>query len=128
MPLSDEEQRILEEIERQFRRSDPRLVKNAEQTSAYRHSAKQIKIGAAGFLLGLAVMVFGFSTSLLIGLLGFAVMLAGALWVERGFRGLGRAGVNSFRRSLSSSKVAPLRYFGLINEDDESSQGSSSPE
>ncbi len=52
MPLSEDEQRILKEIEANLTETDPRLVQEVSETTLYRHSARAIKnvrkLGKAG--------------------------------------------------------------------------------
>ena len=57
MPLSDEENRILSQIERQFYEHDPALAEQMATTTIYTDSMRRIKISIAGFLVGL---VFSF--------------------------------------------------------------------
>jgi DNA-binding Lrp family transcriptional regulator len=78
VPLNDKEQRILDEIERQFLQDDPKLakaVRTASATDVFRRSARRT---AAGFVLGLAVMLIFFTTSLPIAMIGFVIMVASA--------------------------------------------------
>ena len=53
MPLSDEEQQILKEIEAQLNETDPGLVEQVSRTTLYRHSARMIRWSAFGVLVGL---------------------------------------------------------------------------
>ncbi len=110
MPLSDHEQRILEEIERQFQRTDPALATQVENTTVYRDAARHLRYAVAGFVIGLIVMVSTFSWSLPLGLVGFAIMLVSALWFDRHLRRMGRAGLDAMRKRVSESKLASLRF------------------
>ena len=42
MPLSENEEKILADIEANIRRSDPDLAQHVEQTTIYRHSGRRI--------------------------------------------------------------------------------------
>jgi hypothetical protein len=95
MPLSDEEQKILREIEAQLNATDPGLVEQVSRTTLYRHSARVIRWAALGVLGGLLLLVFTFRSSIWAGALGFAIMLACALVIERHARKLGKAGIDS---------------------------------
>jgi hypothetical protein len=95
MPLSDEEQQILREIEAQLNATDPGLVEQVSRTTLYRHSARVIRWAAFFFLVGLVLLVVTFASSVWAGALGFAVMLACALVIERHVRKLGKAGLES---------------------------------
>ena len=50
MPLSEEEQRILSEIERRFYASDPKTAHQLSTTTLYRHAGRNCKWAAAGFV------------------------------------------------------------------------------
>lgn len=95
MPLSDEEQKILREIEAQLNATDPALVEQVSRTTLYRHSARVIRWAALGLIGGLLLLVFTFAENVWVGALGFGIMLACSLVIERHVRKLGRAGMES---------------------------------
>ena len=100
MPLSEDEQRILKEIEENLSATDPKLVQQVSDTTLYRHAARVIKWSAAGFVAGLVLMVLTFTSTLVLGVVGFAVMLGCALAIEHNVRKLGRAGIDSLTGSM----------------------------
>ncbi|HLF40668.1 MAG TPA: DUF3040 domain-containing protein [Acidimicrobiia bacterium] len=108
MPLSEEEQRILQEIEAQFYATDPQLAQQVSETTLYRHAARNIKWAALGFLAGFAVLVLRFASSLFLGFVGFMVMLACAFVIERNVRKLGRAGLDSLAASMKGTRLKSL--------------------
>ena len=95
MPLSDEEQKILREIEAQLSASDPALVEQVARSTVYRHAGRNIKWAGLGFIDGLVLLVTTFATSLIAGFIGFLVMLACLFVIERNARKLGKAGLQS---------------------------------
>ena len=95
MPLSEDEQRILQEIEKNFYDSDPEFAREVRETSLYRHAGRNLKWATAGFVLGLVILVLSFASSLILGTLGFGVMLACAVVFERNARKMGKAGLQS---------------------------------
>lgn len=95
MPLSDEEQKILREIEAQLNATDPGLVEQVSRNTLYRHSARIIRWAALGLIGGLVLLIFTFTKSIFVGAIGFGVMLACSLVIERHVRKLGRAGLES---------------------------------
>ena len=95
MPLSDEEQKILREIEAQLNATDPGLVEQVSRTTLYRHSTRVIRWAALGLLGGLVLLVFGYMSNIWAGAIGFGIMLACALVIERHVRKLGKAGINN---------------------------------
>lgn len=105
MPLSEDEQRILQEIEQQFYASDPDLAGEIGNHSLYAHCVSRMKRATVAFLLGLVVLVVALATAtnFLVAFAGFVVMLASALWFERSLRKLGRAGVDRLTDSLRST-------------------------
>ncbi len=92
MPLSEHEQRILQEIEARLYESDPALAHEVASTTLYSHAFRNIKWAALGFVIGTAVMVVSLSTHWAIAFIGFVGMLLCALAVERNARKIGRAG------------------------------------
>ncbi len=105
MPLSEDEQRILKEIEENLSATDPKLVQQVSDTTLYRHAARAIKWSAVGFVLGLVLMLFTFTSTLVLGVVGFAVMLGCALAIEHNLRKLGRAGIESLTGSMRNGAL-----------------------
>ena len=95
MPLSDEEQKILKEIEAQLNATDPGLVEQVSKTTLYRHSARMIRWAAFGLLGGLILLIFTFASSVWVGAIGFGIMLFCSLVIERHARKLGKAGLET---------------------------------
>jgi len=95
MPLSEDEQRILKEIEANLSVTDPKLVQQVSDTTLYRHSARLIKWSVLGFVAGLVLLVATFTSVLALGVLGFLIMLFCLLVIERNVRKIGRAGFES---------------------------------
>ena len=116
MPLSEDEQRILQQIESQFYESDPDLAGEIGNHSLYAHCLRQMRWAGALFLVGLAVLVVALAsaTSFLVSFGGFVVMLGASLWFERSLRKMGRAGMAQLS---SSMRAGGLRdYFGETGE------------
>jgi hypothetical protein len=77
MPLSEYEQRVLEQLERDLG-SDPKLTSVMAKTSRPRGRWTFAFIGIVG---GFGVLLAGvINQNTVIGILGFALMLASALW------------------------------------------------
>lgn len=89
MPLSEHEQKILEDIERSLQKEDPRFAQQVSHHSLFSLLSRRIRIGALAFVAGF-VMLMLFMVSLWIALAGFAVMLFSALFVYHQLRRLGR--------------------------------------
>ncbi len=107
MPLSEDEQRILHEIEQQFYESDPAFARGVGKTTLYRHAGRNLKWTALGFFVGFGVLVGSFATSpsLFLGFVGFAIMLGCAFVFERNLRKMGKAGWKQVAGSLKTTQV-----------------------
>lgn len=102
MPLSPEEQKILQEIEKSFYEHDPQFSRKVSESTIYRVAGRNLKWAAFGFVLAFAFTIWSFTTSLLFGVVGFLVMLACAFFFERNLRKMGRAGWQSLATSMRS--------------------------
>lgn len=114
VPLSEEEQRILSEIEQQLYETDPALARDIADTTIYSHAARNLKWAVLGFLVGTAMLVLTLATHFLLAFGGFLVMLVSALAIERNARRMGKAGLEQLARSM---RAAGLRdAFGSANQ------------
>lgn len=105
MPLSEDEQRILSEIEYQLHESDPALAREVGSTTVYSHASRNLRWAVLGFIVGLTVMVLTLSIHFFVAFLGFLVMLASALYFEQNARRLGRAGIQQLSQSMRSGTL-----------------------
>ncbi len=105
MPLSDEELRILQEIEANLTATDPGLVQQVSETTLYRHAARAIKWAVIGFIAGLVLLIVTFTQVLVLGMVGFLLMLGCLLVIERNARKLGRAGIENLTSTLRGGSV-----------------------
>ena len=105
MPLSEDEQRILHEIERSFYENDPAFARGVSQTTLYRHAGRNLKYAAAGFVVGLIVLIASFAWSLVLGLVGFLAMLGSAFVFERNLRKMGKAGWEQMTQSMRDKGI-----------------------
>ncbi len=105
MPLSEDEQRILQEIERNFYTSDPSFATKVSSQSLFRSSARLCKWSALGFFVGLSILLFSFTISIFLGFVGFLIMLFSSFIFERNFRKLGKAGWQETSQSLRTGGV-----------------------
>lgn len=76
MPLSDREQRILQDIEARLRQEDPKFARQVGTITVTSQIRWRIKLAVAGFVLGLLLLlsIVPFQ-SILPGIAGFVVML-----------------------------------------------------
>lgn len=82
MPLSEHEQRLLEQMERALHAEDPRLASALRHGSGRSVDGRRVFLGALGVLVGLAALLGGVITALVVlGVAGFLLMLAGVLLI-----------------------------------------------
>ena len=116
MPLSEDEQRILQQIEQQFYESDPGFAGELGKHSLYAHHLRRMKWAGVTFVLGVVVLVVALAleASFVLAFAGFVVMLGAALWFEHNLRRLGRAGMQQLTDSM---RTAGLReYLGSTSQ------------
>ncbi len=116
MPLSEDEQRILQQIEQQFYESDPDFAGELGKHNLYVHHLRRMKWAGVAFVLGVIVLVAALATetTFLVAFGGFVVMLASALWFEHSLRKLGRAGMAQLTESMKSNGLR--EYFGSTGQ------------
>lgn len=112
MPLSDHEQKILEEIEKRLQEEDPRFADQVARTSLYSHVARRIRWGALAFLGGF-VMLMLFAVSVWAAIAGFGVMLASALFVYHELR---RMGGDQIRAVGSGGRFSVPAFLARLTE------------
>jgi uncharacterized membrane protein HdeD (DUF308 family) len=77
VPLSEREQKILQEIEKNLYQEDPTFARGVRREPRFSQSARA-RLGVVVFVAGvLALISFFFSRSVLIGVLAFGAMVAG---------------------------------------------------
>jgi len=82
MPLSEYEQRVLEQMEQQLRSDDPKLAKAIAGGAPRR--PLHVALGGVAVLAGIGLLFAGLSSGMIwVGLLGFVVMFGGVLLAMR---------------------------------------------
>ncbi|RLP12513.1 DUF3040 domain-containing protein [Propionibacterium australiense] len=79
MPLSNEEQRMLDELEASLRAEDPRLARTMGTPARPRpvtRSRRRAGLAGLGFIAGLALLLIGMQTVWVVSVIGFVLMLA----------------------------------------------------
>ena len=103
MPLSEDEERILQEIAQRFYEDDPGFAREVSETTLYRHTVRRMKWAVAGLVAGAVFLVATLSTSFWLSFAGFLVMLGCALVFEHNLRKLGKAGLDQLTRSVRAN-------------------------
>ena len=79
MPLSEEELRALEQMERALVQEDPKLASTLRGTNLRRAAQRRAILASIGFVAGLGVLMAGaIGRITLVGVLGFVIMLVTA--------------------------------------------------
>jgi hypothetical protein len=91
VPLSEHEQRLLDQIERQLYADDPKFAAAVRSHDVKSHLSRRIKRFAALLVLGIVALVAGAVIhNVFVGVAGFLVMLAAGLVIARSLQRLGR--------------------------------------
>ncbi|TDQ52588.1 DUF3040 domain-containing protein [Actinorugispora endophytica] len=87
MPLSEHEQRMLEQIERALYAEDPKFANTVRQTNPQVHYKRRLIKASIGFVVGICLLLGGMVFQAVpVSVAGFIVMLACALWGLSGWR------------------------------------------
>ena len=113
MPLSEEEQRILHEIERSFYAGDQAPGSSGDSRAT---EVRRVRLAAIGFVASLALLLLGFTINFVLGAIAFLAMVGtGAMLVD----GLRRIGSDRLRTSAGritsmvsdpGRRIRPRRY------------------
>lgn len=77
MALSEEEQRLLDELEASLAADDPRLANTLGSRGTYKVHRRRASMAGLLFALGIALLIAGLSTQIwALGLVGFVAMFA----------------------------------------------------
>jgi hypothetical protein len=92
VPLSEEELRLLEQMERALVAEDPKLASTLRGTKLRKQARRQMVLGVLAFAVGIAVLMGGVILQKpLIGVLGFVIMLGSAYLTLSSYKGRNRA-------------------------------------
>ncbi|MFR9791662.1 DUF3040 domain-containing protein [Streptomyces sp. MB22_4] len=87
MPLSEHEQRMLEQMERALYAEDPKFASALEGSGLRTYTRRRVYQAVAGFLVGIALLMAGMVAQLIwISVVGFLVMLGCAVLAVTGWR------------------------------------------
>ena len=114
MPLSEEELRLLEQMERALVEEDPKFASTLRGTSLRRSARRRAILAGAVFLAGVAILMAGAITQMpIIGVAGFVVMLGSATVALTAIRGQHAA--TSAPAADPRTAMHPSRGFTVID-------------
>lgn len=88
MPLSEEELRLLEQMERALVAEDPKFASTLRGTRIRQHARRQMIAGVVVFIVGVVLLMAGAVMRITpLGIVGFVVMLASAYVALSSWRG-----------------------------------------
>ena len=112
MPLSEEELRLLEQMERALVEEDPKFASTLRGTSLRRSARRRAILAGVVFLVGVTILMAGAITQMpLIGIAGFVVMLGSATVALTALRGQKAASAPADPRTA----MHPSRGFTVID-------------
>lgn len=112
MPLSDHEQRILEEIERQFYEQDPKSARELAGQTLEAQLIRNFRRGLTLFVGGFVILGFFFlRPAPVVGVVAFLLMLAGATLAYQNVR---KAGFN--RATVLPGPGQVSRFLGSFEQ------------
>jgi Protein of unknown function (DUF3040) len=116
VPLSEHEQRQLEQIERALYAEDPKFAQAVRAKDPRVHYKRRIVEAAIGFLLGVGLLLAGVVSKLtVVGVAGFVVMLACSMWALSSWRhmsgGAAARGPARERRAKPKPVAGPRTRF-----------------
>ncbi|PPK95248.1 Protein of unknown function (DUF3040) [Kineococcus xinjiangensis] len=81
MPLSDHEQRLLEQMERALSADDPKFASAMRGSHRAQAARRRLLVGGVALVVGLVLLVIGVAVrEVWVGAGGFVIMLAGTVW------------------------------------------------
>ena len=136
MPLSEHEQRQLEQIEQALYADHPRLARKMRAKDPKVHYRRRVIQAAVGFVIGVGGIVAGFMLKYSwLEAVGFAIMLACSAWAVSSYRrmsgivlerrrgqdrsGVDRSGVDRGGRSRNRHGPKPATSSGLMERIEE---------
>lgn len=121
MPLSENEQRLLEQIERGLLADDPKFADKVRSTDPHHRAIRRVVLAVVLFLIGVGLMVFGLVSRIapagvpVVGILGFAVMFGAAVLGVQSYRRAGRGEPQLHVVGESRAKSRPVRSSSFLD-------------
>jgi hypothetical protein len=104
MPLSAEEQRILQQIEQSLE-TDERFANSVKPSGIYAHSARKAWWAGLGAIASLIFTVIALQVHFLVAFAGFLAMLGCVLIIEKQLRAMSKVGLKDVAASLRKART-----------------------
>ena len=102
MPLSEHEQRLLDQIERALYAEDPKFASTVRSTDLRTHMRRRLRRAGAVFVIGFVMMLFGIA-NVAVGIAGFVIMLGALVLALSAWKRLGSSSPTGSRGSTLRS-------------------------
>ena len=121
MPLSEHEQRQLEQIEQALYAEHPRFAKAVRAADPRVHYKRRVIYAVVLFVIGVALLPVGVSTkNIAISVVGFVIMLASCYWAAISYRRMNGLATGKIqlkeRRAGRKDKLGGKRSAGGVGE------------
>ena len=104
MPLSEDEQRILTEIEQQLYATDPQLAHQVASATPYSQPARIVRFATLGLVVGLAFTLLLLQVHFMVAfLVGFGLMVVSGTYLVGALRQIGKVSLQHVSESMRSS-------------------------
>ncbi|WP_405004258.1 DUF3040 domain-containing protein [Kitasatospora purpeofusca] len=112
MPLSEHEQRLLDQMERALYAEDPKFATALEGTGLRTYTRRRVYLAVGGFVVGIGLLMGGMvvPNQIWVSVVGFLVMLGCAVFAVTGWR-RGPAG----QAQHSGPAAVPRRKAGMMD-------------
>ncbi|MEU1467674.1 DUF3040 domain-containing protein [Streptomyces sp. NPDC005761] len=117
MPLSEHEQRMLEQMERALYAEDPKFATALEGSGLRTYTRRRVYQAVAGFLVGIALLMAGMvAQQIWISVVGFLVMLGCAVLAVTGWRKAPKPGEQqAVRAGGAGTRRQPRQRRSVMN-------------
>lgn len=112
MPLSEHEQRLLEQMERALYAEDPKFATSLRGADPRTHHRRRVVKASVGFLAGIALLIVGLITVWAVSIVGFLLMLVSLFLAASSMRQLNSAPDLTIVGSAGTGPAATARPRG----------------
>jgi Flp pilus assembly protein TadB len=110
MALSDDEQRILRQIEQELQ-NDSKFAQAVSPSGLYTHSVRTVRWAVVGLVVCLGLLIALLQIHFLAAFAVFVVMLGLVVVIERNARAMGKAGIQDMAGAIRKARSAAGRRF-----------------
>jgi hypothetical protein len=117
VPLSEHEQRLLEQMERALYAEDPKFASSLRSAGPRPGSRRKAAVGVLTALVGFGLLITGAATSLIVvGVLGFLAMLVGTFLVVTTMRAHPEAETAAPGKQGKAAKAPKTGFMDRVEE------------